>query len=315
MSRYESWRSDIHSKCLDIRLDALTFIWDVSMLWYSFEISRYVSRRSDIHSKCLDVIASASRYKSLTRMSVWVKNLISSTQGLLFFYIYIRYISAFDWSLQWFKFTEADSCRHFFQFCCLAIFDSLVYFKMRLLRSITYTFIVKLSHSKSQSKKIDSCESTKILQILISIFLHIQKFNDILFVATFLSSFDCDLEDSTNTLLQVTLLSCWSSRVIVTCQTWKTLKCFITVAYCQRQVFRVQKHLKDRTNEDAKNRWMSHKFLKTLTLLWWGTSIQNLLRMSANILNHQLLSNDDISDRLSWSEMTTAMLFSTISRQ
>ena len=166
-------RSDIHLRCLDTSLDTLIFIRDASIpsstLWHSSEISRC----SDIHSGCLDVIAPAPRYKSLARMSVWVENLISSTQDLLFFYIYTRYISAFDWSLQWPRFTEADSCRHFFQFCCLAIVDSLVYFKMRLLRSITYTFIVKLSHSKSQSTKIGSCESTKILQILISIFLHI----------------------------------------------------------------------------------------------------------------------------------------------
>lgn len=172
MPRYESWRSDIHSRCLDTRLDALTFIWDASMLWYSSEMPRYVSRRSDIHPGCLDVIAPAPRYKSLARMSVWVKDLISSTQGLLFSYIYTRYISAPDWSLQWPRFTEADSCRHFFQSCCLAVVDSLVYSKMRLLRLITYTFTMKLSYSKSQPTKIDSCESTKILQILISIFLH-----------------------------------------------------------------------------------------------------------------------------------------------
>jgi len=135
------------------------------------------------------------------------------------------------------------------------------------------------------------------------------------FVATSLSSPGCDLEGSTNTLLQVALLPCWPPRVAVTCQTWKASKCPTTVAHCQRQVSREQRHLKDRTNGGAKNRWMSHKSLKTLALLWWGTSIQNLLRMSANILNHQLLSNGGISDRLSWSGMATAMLFSTISRQ
>jgi hypothetical protein len=174
---------------------------------------------------------------------------------------------------------------------------------------------MKLSHSKSQPTKIGSCESAKVLQIPTNSF-YIPR-NPMIYSLLQLpfATSVAILKVQENTLWQVALLPCWPPRVPVTCQSWEASKRPTTVAHCQWQVSHDRRHLEDRTNGSAKNKWTSHKSLKILALLWWGTSIQSLLRLSANILNHQLPSNRGISGRLSWSGMATAMLCSMFSRQ
>lgn len=137
-------------------------------------------------------------------------------------------------------------------FICLAVFDSLLWSMMRLLRSITYRSTMKLSHSNSQPTKIGSCESTQVLQILNPFFLQTRESNETPFYATSLRSLGCDLKDSKNTLWQVALLSCWPPRVAVTCQSWEAFKCPTPIAHCEWQVSRDRRHIEDQTSEGAK---------------------------------------------------------------